>query len=70
MIELCAGDGRILGTRQVSETQSPGSTYVTFAADIQYTVEYANNVRVQVWEPGDRIPRIINLSSLEVSLRP
>ncbi len=70
MIEIRTSDGRIVGTRQVSVTPSPGSAYGTFAIDVPYTVEFTNKVRVQVWEPGDRIPGIINLSSLEVSLSP
>ena len=38
MIEIRASDGRIVGTRQVSVTPSPGSTYGTFAIDVPYTV--------------------------------
>ena len=70
MIEIRTSDGRIVGTRQVSVTPSPGSAYGAFAIDVPYTVDSTNKVRVQVWEPGDRIPGIINLSSLEVSLSP
>lgn len=70
MIEIQTSDGRIVGTRQVSVTPSPGSAYGEFAIDVPYTVEYTNKVRVQVWEPGDHIPGIVNLSSLEVSLSP
>jgi len=70
MIELETSDGRIVGTRQVSVTPSPGSSYGTFAIDVPYDVDYTNWVRVKVWEPGDRIPGIVNLSSLEVILSP
>lgn len=70
MIELRTSDGRIVGTRQVSVTPSPDSAYGNFAIDVPYTVDSTNKVRVQVWESGDRIPGIVNLSSLEVSLSP
>ena len=70
MIEIRTSDGRIVGTRQVSLTPSPDSAYGNFAIDVPYTVDSTNKVRVQVWESGDRIPGIVNLSSLEVSLSP
>ena len=60
MLEIRAGDGRIVSTRQVSVTPSPGSPFGIFAIDVPYTAKYTNNVRVQVWEPGDRIPVIID----------
>lgn len=70
MIEISTSDGRIVGTRQVSVTPSPGNMYGSFAIDIPFTVDYTTRVRVQVWEPGDKIPGIVNLSSLEVILSP
>ena len=70
MIELSTSDGRIVGTRQVSVTPSPGNLYGAFAIDVPFTVDYTTRVRVQVWEPGDKIPGIVNLSSLEVILSP
>jgi hypothetical protein len=70
MIEILTSDGRIVGTRQVSVNPSPGNMYGTFAIDVPFTVDYTTRVRVQVWEPGDKIPGIVNLSSLEVILSP
>lgn len=70
MIEISTSDGRIVGTRQVSVTPSPGGMYGTFEIDVPFTVDFTTRVRVQVWEPGDKIPGIVNLSSLEVILSP
>ena len=70
MIALSTSDGRIVGTRQVSVTPLPENLYGEFAIDVPFTVEYTTRVRVQVWEPGDKIPGIVNLSSLEVILSP
>ena len=70
MIELSTSDGRIVGTRQVSVTPLPENLYGEFAIDVPFTVDYTTRVRVQVWEPGDKIPGIVNLSSLEVILSP
>jgi hypothetical protein len=70
MIEILTSDGRIVGTRQVSVIPSLETSYGTFAIDVPYTVDKTNRVRVQVWEPGDRIPGIVNLSSVEVLLSP
>jgi hypothetical protein len=70
MIEMLTSDGRIVGTRQVSVTPSPGSMYGTFEIDVPFTVDYTTRVRLQVWEPGEKIPGIVNLSSLEVILSP
>lgn len=69
-IEIVASDGRIVGTRQVSVAQSELNSYGTFAIDVPYTISETQSVRVQVWEPGDRIPGIVNLSSVEVLLAP
>ena len=69
-IEIVTSDGRIVGTRQVSVDPSQGSQYGTFAIDVPYNISNTNRVRVQVWEPGSRIPGIINLSSVEVLLSP
>jgi len=70
MIEILTSDGRIVGTRQVSVNPLPGNMYGTFAIDVPFTVDNTTRVRVQVWEPGDKIPGIVNLSSLEVILSP
>jgi hypothetical protein len=69
-IEIVTSDGKIVGTRQVSVTLSEGNSYGTFAIDVPYIVSSTQRVRVQVWEPGDRIPGIVNLSSVEVLLSP
>lgn len=70
MIEILSSDGKIVGTRQVSVIPQPHSSYGTFAIDVPYTVDYTTRVRVQVWEPGEHIPGIVNLSSVEVLLSP
>ena len=70
MIELSTSDGRIVGTRQVTVTPLPENLYGEFAIDVPFNVDYTTRVRVQVWEPGDKIPGIVNLSSLEVILSP
>lgn len=69
-IEILTNDGRIVGTRQVSITPTPGSAYGTFAIDVPYSIDYTSKVRLQIWEPGERIPGPITLSSLEVILSP
>lgn len=69
-IEIITSDGRIVGTRQVSVTLSDEYSYGTFAIDVPYTINNTQRARVQVWEPGDRIPGIVNLSSVEVLLSP
>jgi len=69
-IEIVTSDGKIVGTRQVSVSPPEGSQYGAFAIDVPYNIAYTNRVRVQVWEPGSRIPGIINLSSVEVLLSP
>ncbi|MFC1921752.1 hypothetical protein ACFLY4_00550 [Chloroflexota bacterium] len=52
-IEIRAGDSRIVPTKRVYLTRTPGSAFGTFVIDIPYTVEDTNNMRVQVWKPGD-----------------
>jgi hypothetical protein len=69
-IEIVTSDGKIVGTRQVAVTPSEDSSYGTFAIDVSYTISNTQRVRVQVWESGDRIPGIVNLSSVEVLLAP
>lgn len=70
MIEILSSDGKIVGSRQVSVVPQPDISYGIFAIDVPYTVDYTTRVRVQVWEPGERIPGIVNLSSVEVLLSP
>jgi len=70
LIELETTDGKIVGTRQVSLTPVPGSTHGTFAIDVPYQVSAPTKARLKIWEPGDRIPGIIYLSSVEVLLGP
>ncbi|HEX9617347.1 MAG TPA: hypothetical protein VGA03_08005 [Anaerolineales bacterium] len=70
MIDLKAPDGKILGTRQVAIEASPGSTYGTFTIDVPYTVSSPARARLFVWERGDPIPGMAQLSSLEVMLSP
>ena len=69
-IEIQTSDGRIVGTRQVNVIPSTDLSYGTFMIDVPFTVDKTNRALVQVWEPGDRIPGIINLSSVEVLLSP
>ena len=69
-IEIITSDGKIVGTRQVSVNPPDGRQYGYFAIDVPYNITSTNRVRVQVWEPGSRIPGIINLSSVEVLLSP
>lgn len=70
MIEILSSDGKIVGTRQVSVVPQPDISYGTFAIDVSYTVDYTTRVRVQVWEPGESLPGIVNLSSVEVLISP
>lgn len=69
-IELETAEGKIVGSRQVAVTPVPGASHGTFAIDVPYTVDSPTRVRVKVWEPGDRVPGIIHLSSVEVLLSP
>ncbi len=70
MIEIVSEDGRIVGTRQVSVAPQPDSSYGTFTIDAPYNVDYTTRVLVKVWEPGERDPGIVNLSSVEVLVSP
>jgi hypothetical protein len=70
LIEFQTEDGRIVGTRQVAVEAVPGSTHGTFMTDVPYTVGSTTRVRLAIWEPGDRIPGIVQLSSKEVVLSP
>jgi hypothetical protein len=70
MIEIVSSDGRIVGTRQVSVTPQPDNSYGTFTIDVPYNVDFTTRVRVKVWEPDERIPVIVNLSSVEVLVSP
>jgi hypothetical protein len=69
-IEILTSDGRIVGTRQVTVIPSTDYSYGTYVIDVPFTVDKTNRALVQVWEPGDRIPGIVNLSSVEVLLSP
>lgn len=69
-IELQTSDGRIVGARQVAVTPIPGSRYGSFMVDVPFTISEPSKVRLVVWEPGDRIPGIVHLSSLEIMLSP
>jgi hypothetical protein len=70
MVEFQTADGKIVGSRQVAVIPSAESSYGTFAIDVSYSVEAPTRVRLAVWEPGERIPGIVQLSSLEVMLSP
>jgi hypothetical protein len=70
MIELKAADGKILGTRQAAVNASPGSAYGTFTIDVPYTVSSPTQARLFVWERGDPVPGMAQLTSLEVTLSP
>ena len=69
-IELQTSDGKIVGARQVAVAPTPGSSYGTFTVDVPFTIGEPGRVRLLVWEPGDRIPGIVHLSSLELMLSP
>ena len=69
-IELQTSDGKIIGARQVAVAPTPGSSYGTFTVDVPFTIYEPSRVRLLVWEPGDRIPGIVHLSSLEIMLSP
>jgi hypothetical protein len=70
LIELETTDGKIVGTRQAGLTPDPGSTYGTYAIDVPYQVSSPTKVLLKIWLPGDRIPGILYLSSVEVLLSP
>lgn len=70
LIELQSSDGKIVGSRQVNVEAMPGSSYGTFLIDVPYTVSSTTRVRLIVWEPGELIPGITHLSSVEVILSP
>ncbi len=69
-IELQTNSGNIVGSRQVAVTPIPGSSYGAFAVDVPFTISEPSRVRLLVWEPGDQIPGIVHLSSLEIMLSP
>lgn len=70
MVEMRTADGKIVGSRQVAVIPSAESSYGTFAIEVSYSVDAPTRVRLAVWEPGERIPGIVQLSSLEVMLSP
>lgn len=70
MIELHTNEGKIVGTRQVAVDVSDAGKYGSFAIDVPYNISAPTQVRLMVWERGDRIPGIVHLSSLEVLLSP
>lgn len=70
MIELHTNEGKIVGTRQVTVEASDVGQYGDFAIDVPYNISAPTQVRLMVWERGDRIPGIVHLSSLEVLLSP
>lgn len=70
LVELQSSDGRIVGSRQVAVEDIPGSSFASFLIDVPYTVSSTTRVRLVVWEPGDLIPGISHLSSVEVILSP
>lgn len=70
MIELHTKEGKIVGTRQVAVESSDTGQYGNFAIDVPYDISAPTQVRLVVWEAGDRIPGIVHLSSLEVLLSP
>lgn len=70
LIELQSSDGKIVGSRQVAVDDVPGSSFGSFLIDVPYTVSSTTRVRLMVWEPGELIPGITHLSSVEVILSP
>jgi hypothetical protein len=70
MIELKTSEGKIVGTRQVAVLPSGEGQFGDFAIDVPFNVTAPTRVRLAVWEPGDPIPGIAHLSSLEVMLSP
>jgi hypothetical protein len=69
MVDFKTADGRIIGTRQVNVIDAAG-TYGSFSIDVPYMVSESTAARLSIWSPGDRIPGIVHLSSLEVMLSP
>jgi len=70
LLELQSSDGKIVGSRQVNVEGVPGSSFGSFLIDVPYTVSATTRARLMVWEPGELIPGITHLSSVEVILSP
>lgn len=70
VVELWTTDKRLVGSQQVSVIFSQTNSHGTFVIDVPYQVDKPTRVRLLVWEPGERIPGIAYLSSLEVLLSP
>lgn len=70
LIELQTSDGKIVGSRQVNVEALPGSSFGSFLIDVPYTVSTTTRVRLMVWEPGELIPGITHLASVEVIISP
>lgn len=70
MIELLTNEGTIVGTRQVAVEGATNGHHGIFAIDVPYTVSEPTRVRLVVWERGERIPGVAQLSSMEVMLSP
>lgn len=70
MIELQTGEGKIVGTRQVAVSPPDGGQFGDFAIDVPFTITAPTRARLSVWEPGEAIPGVVHLSSLEVMLSP
>jgi len=70
LVELVAPDGRVVGSRLAEITPSPDGGHSTFAAEVPYDVSAPTWVRLVVSERGERLPGVVNLSSVEVLLSP
>jgi hypothetical protein len=69
-VDLLKTDGTSVGSRQVTVLPSLNGGYSTFIVDVPYSISYPTRVRLVVWERGERIPGIAQLSSLEILLSP
>lgn len=70
MIELQTNEGTIVGSRQVAVQGANDGHHGIFAIDVPYSVSEPTRVRLVVWERGERIPGVAELTSMEVMLSP
>jgi hypothetical protein len=69
-IQLLKNDGTSVGSRQVAITPVSNDGYSSFSIDVPYKVNTPTRVRLVIWEPGEHIPGIAQLSSIEILLSP
>jgi hypothetical protein len=70
MVQLVTDDGRVVGKRVTKVDKATLDGYGNFTVEVPFEVNGPSPALLMVWEGGDNLSNIINLTSVEVMLSP